>query len=683
MFVLFTLFTFLLIICSLLCREICIIDIGDIEPENFFSNTSQYTYETIPFENYPDYIANKNYTNIVVDCDISNPNISIKYVLNSFDENSKTNFIKMIDILNIRELKFQRDFLKFSMGETINMYSMLSFFYNLRFNRDKYMLEDEESSSQLVDPHIQPPQKRWDLSWVFESPAEWDISWVFEKSFGVVLWFLPTEITRNRTTIVKYGDEVPNKNWIFKAYEKVLMDKEDLVYEKIQHRLDVINNMNTTSVFDVYANNLQEYFGFYNFDSTGKRSALNLQDAVYNGIIKLANNETLFVDIINKIVHEFRKLPDIVIPFINYSYNFYTRFVYDDRWVKIKNKIGYIYSISSSQITGLKHAVYNMDFTIERVDIMNKKLENMFKQLRLSRYIFGQTHTHLQHTNYLRYDNLPEYGSEEEYVLEVQDLFDLDFWNPAKGWFKGFAPGDKNLMRPLNYMSWTFVPIPFIFVPADALSLFGWGWRWVLRSNTTIRFLPFLEDLYEAPDETLCLPPFPYLPDPLWGCRPPFINFLPGVIPADKTVDFFQPFICKDWYLPHQFIEGLSQIIFSRNLGKLIAKNSFLTWVVDIIPLKLVSTEKLPYQIGLCIVPRIPLFIPIFLLGLYIVGAISITFITDLSAALVGMGGIAGGGGNGSEDAVEELKQEILVLQKKMYIVTLILLYKEKMKKKK
>jgi len=631
----------------------CILNIGDIdEPRIFFKNRSMsYNFQTLKD-------TGDNQTKIynLTDCDFLNPNISIKYKLNLENPKAVQNFITIVDIFKIKELKYQRNFLQLisntKNNNTISAYGLWDFWY-------KTMYSDENLTDQeyIVDNQIQIENQK-------TKPT----------LMSLLNLFLPKTYTVNKTLNTKRGDEVKYNKWYFRLYDDVLTNREEDVYNTIWFKFNELEENNKT-IFDVIGNNLQESLGFYNYDNHG-RKALSFKDSFNSMFWGLLKNPFLLDEDFKKLTDHFKKSYIEIIPLFNHLYYFYFKFTTNKHWVDIKDRFYYLKSTLLSELNNAKRLFYTFDFTIEPVDTMNKKLKDQFFNQKLSMYMHSQTHKHLTRTNYLRHYNLPEYGSEDEWVLELQDLFDLDFYNPKKSHFEGFGPEDKKTLRPLSFMAWTILPLPTSFVPADTLSLFVWGWKWIMRSNKTRFYLPFLEDFYEPPDEEICLPAFPYLPDPAFGCSAPSISFLAPLIPIYKLPEFLTPGSCFAYVNPIRGIEGVFQIIFSRNLGKFVQDSSVLTWFVNLFPIKIIPTEELPYNVGICLLPKIILLIPLFCLFLFAVW-IGIKMYYDQAMEIILESSKEGASGD-----IESLKQEVYYQHKTITAIALIL-YLKKYKKRK
>ena len=243
--------------------------------------------------------------------------------------------------------------------------------------------------------------------------------------------------------------------------------------------------------------------------------------------------------------------------------------------------------------------------------------------------------------------NLPEYGSDEKWILSIFDVFDLRFWDPSESWFTGFHPVNRRKLRPLGLT--ILIPtalfpvwIP-VFVPSDIFSLLGWGWEYLLRSNITVTLLPFLEEYYEAPNEPNCLPAPFKVPEPFYGCAPPEIEAAPPIFPPENYTDLFVieltsygiPYLpfCLPYRNPFKIVFFIIQGILTALLGPLTPNNPVINIIFDFIE-KIFGfdfilgngegTEALPVGMWQCILPQ--LFLLIVVSAFLIVVAVVIIF---------------------------------------------------------
>jgi hypothetical protein len=258
-----------------------------------------------------------------------------------------------------------------------------------------------------------------------------------------------------------------------------------------------------------------------------------------------------------------------------------------------------------------------------------------------------------------------DYDTGELQIISPWDWFDFTFWNPRKSFFHGFKPidGIESKLRMMNPTGWGAVIESFVFppimlfqvVPADALNFTIWWFHWLNRMDTVRDFLNGTETWRFHGNHSIqdCLPGFPYLPDPRYGCRFPTFAEVPPVISNEGFVRLFTTFPqvgnvtipipepCWEWELnPLRMIEGAIQVILTPLLHPLLETSSLVRFVVDSTPLITIidSSGKVDEIQNYCMVP--PLFFNIILLIFGVIFMIRCLFET-----YVGFSSLGGGGG--------------------------------------
>jgi hypothetical protein len=222
---------------------------------------------------------------------------------------------------------------------------------------------------------------------------------------------------------------------------------------------------------------------------------------------------------------------------------------------------------------------------------------------------------------------LPEYPGTpgEDWVFSIFDFFDPRFWDPREAWFTGFAPGDRRKIRVIFFIFWLpFVgPTPGIPVPvaADTFSLIGYTFSWVIRSNLTRSFFPFITDIVGDPDPENCIEDFPFLPRTEFGCEFPRLENMPYIFPPENLTDLFvfPPTFCLPYRNPLTILFYIIQGILTSLLSALIPQDSVWLWFFSIAS-RIVSfifgidfefilpdPEQLPVGLWQCVLPQLPL----------------------------------------------------------------------------
>lgn len=663
--------------------QLCFLHLKDINIKEFFSDKTitQNKYNFINRTRMPIFI------NITDDCDISNPNISIKIVFDSIED-----FHEITEYFNIVEWKYLNDFYNLIKGGTMSVKKFWEFFFDTRNDPNKYIKHKNENIDEVTK-----------FSPGFADFMEKNAPFNLGQIVGNILNIFSLNYTTNRTIVKRVGNETPH-NWYMQVTENIQKMRNQNISETFL-------NFNRSrerpyTIFEHTSKSIAEWAGFYDYNEQGKRKLNIWNDVILTLVNQSTYNDTFFSDIFKKISSEVKIFTSEQIKLTSLIFNTYSRVTNDKKWEKIKN--GFYDSIFSKRTNNnfMRARVFLSNplvrsFKVEHLNIMNEKIQKISQYTNILKYVWGHTHEELKQTDYLRYDhihnylydetkyyNLPPIDSNTTWILHPGDVFDINFWNPDSSWFKGFHPDDDKKIRPIGALQIPLLGLPFgilltvIPIPADTFALMQWIWRYLLRSNITLTIFPFLSDFYEAPNDFLCLPAPPFLPDPRFGCEPPLIEFMPPLFPPDKIDEMFDINLCAPWrFNVYRQIEAMLQLVFTPLLGPFVEENPalkvFLNWLGDIpvIGLKIVNnatglpgTDALPFGLWQCIIYKIPLLLIIF--GILIIAAWGILLSCWTNCLLL----MSSANVRSNSDEIRTIKRENMLSHKTQQIILISLL---------
>ena len=689
--------------------ELCFLHLSDVNIKEFFMGGDK----TVLQNNYE--FVNRSmlmrFDSKTDDCDFTNPNISVKIVFDTVDQLSQ-----IIEIFNIVELGYLNDFYKLLKGVSMGVLNFWKFFIGANWNPDKYIKTKGSTTYDLVTESV--------LSNVIYRPDPYEM---LSSAIGSTLSQFSTNYTTNMTEVIIYGDDVPKLHGLTNINKQIWKMKRQnftsKAFKAYRRRRANATKTNTSrirpfTVFEYYSKSLGEWAGIYEYDEQGRRGLRFIDDIFYPLLHNAAYNHTFFDDIWNKISKDVSQVTINQASLLSLIYYTYKGVGSDPRWPKIKD--GYYEAIYSKrsryQFTKLKvffnHPLIR-EFKIENHFSMNKRIYEIGALNRLLTYVYGHTPDNLKYTNWLRYEhphnylienfrnveeetkyyNLPPYNSTIAWIFHPGDVFDLNFWNPEAAWFSGFHPNDKRKIRPF-----TVIPIPIILFfmipipvpyPADTFAIIQWLWKYTLRSNITRQVFPFLDEFYDEPDEFMCLPAPPHVPDPRYGCSFPYIELMPPAFPPDKIAEMFDLNLCAPWRDPISQVEAMIQLVLTPSFGPLLAENPGLEVLIDlvgsvpIVGIKIINnatgeqgTDALPFGLWQCILFKLPLLIPAVGLLLAIVWGLITTIWRNLTLI------IAESSAASMDEEIRILKQENMLSHKaqQMMMLTLIMYMQIQMK---
>jgi len=285
---------------------------------------------------------------------------------------------------------------------------------------------------------------------------------------------------------------------------------------------------------------------------------------------------------------------------------------------------------------------------------------------------------------------LPEYGSDEIWVINPADLFDLSFYNPADAFFTGFAPADRRQIRPINpFIFWNVIylsPLTFFSaVPADSISVTIWFVKYMLRNNITYTIFPELEAVGGQVNEPGCLPPTFKVPDTAYGCKPPTVTLIPPAGSPELMGELVNPAACIEYVNPVRSVEGFIQVMLTPSLGPFVINGS--TWFqlgIDLVTMFttleiIVPGGVVPEKQAYCILSQVFAVLILIIFGFIFGWGLFVEFartiwevIVDVFSlgALFGAGG-GGVGGIGAGPGIDDTRDELRVAQKKQGFLTM------------
>lgn len=454
---------------------------------------------------------------------------------------------------------------------------------------------------------------------------------------------------KNRTLIKKMNDTVP-RNFFLDTNIMINIMRKNGEYEKrrnttkkfIDSHSYFVNETDpitqTTTRYRIFkswkngntwpekiSDKIGQFFGVYKDDGNGKHAFRIFDDFITPLIIKIKTDKTYLNRLWDRTKNTAFEIYKPQIDFFgtvfskehvsilgNALYNFLIR----NRYNSIMNTYEKVkLFVSNPLVQGFKaEEVRKMNKRIEKIDKLGKMIFNSYEvnpNDKKIRYLRQSSLPDIFLENPINpgkiFKNLPDaYNTNRTWYFDFADIFDLNFWNPNASTFTGYAPWDKRTFR--------------VVVPADWISLGIQTGEYIIRSNITMTFLPWLRRFYALPNEAMCLPEPLMIPDPRYGCQLPDFALFPSLYPEDDIEGFFSEFLCLRWNTPWKDFEAVLQIILTPSLGPYVSGNQPLTLALNlvqsipIIGLKLVNNETglqgsqaLPKGISLCLLPKLPL----------------------------------------------------------------------------
>lgn len=232
------------------------------------------------------------------------------------------------------------------------------------------------------------------------------------------------------------------------------------------------------------------------------------------------------------------------------------------------------------------------------VHTINMQFRSTHQSILLQQYVNGDMH----------YNNLPDYNSTDQVIWHPSDYFQIEAWRVSDAHFEGFLPHQKRRPR--------------LWIPADWIAMLYWIRDWGLRASIVRTALPFLEEFLPEARPDLCLPEWPFIPDPRFGCAPLLLAPFPALYRKENIRDIYNLNMCGQWRLPHQKFAGLVQLLLTPTLGPIIEEDEQFAKFLDVFHLRwivnnatgLQGSDALPPAQHFCVLAAAPLTIFIFVI---------------------------------------------------------------------
>lgn len=615
----------LLFLPFVISRDGCRINLNQVTISEFFVKNRNKSVQIPPV---------KEVDNWVESCDFSDPEMAVSL---NFSDNEA--FAKFAYLIEDKKMMYAADWNKVTnpLDGDIDSHALTQILYNL------YMEDDWDEPQRRV---MSPSNRMFTFSVV-----------------DILAALQPKNYKKNRTIVTVTGPGVPmQRNWLSKVSQTaVKMRQENLT----QHFIDSYNYVEENyerreaNIIDTVSKNVKNFFGFYDYDNEGRKS-LPMLTTLYHVIVELDQNPELFNYLASSIINGTRNFKREFLQTFSYVQQFYEAFVQNPEFIRLgirfydtlfgeRRKQSFEYF--RLMINNANFDPFNIESKSRMDERFHRAQQESFmltQRLRSQTYLRSEDSDLMRHTPHhfaspMRSYAYAPYNSSEVSVVTPSDWFSRQFWDPTQAWWTGFKIGkDRMTMRPTNPTGWVsvFVPSPLVlmgFVPADSLSMTWWAWKWFFRGNTSLTWLPFISNVYEAPNIQGCLPPFPYLPDPEYGCGPPFIANVAPCISDEGFEELFQLDSCFPWMFPIGTlnplapIEGGIQVVLTPLLFDV--AGIFLI-INDLLPIQLINPSGEVSELqNYCTLPQVPinLLIVIFI----VIITIQFLFLVFLELSLV------------------------------------------------
>lgn len=642
-------------------NTLCFIRFSDLNVTEFFKEIDSLDNNNTKKEDFNATEFFKNYISLDY-CDISNDDAKIKFVMSGNSMKNAKIFLRKYGGKRWRKIANYIDIFT-----TLNTTSTVKDYVSLIEDEDSNILMSIFKLVYNIFPLVN--------------------NTIVMKNNTPTNWFI--EGNRHINILRRNG----SLSWIRTSYKR-FTDKYGSINENGEL---VLQNWKTgKSSYEKWSESIGNFFGVYNYDSKGRRGLKLIDDVVVPLAKQVLDNETFLPRLWEQIKIGANEIFDRDFWIYTNFKNSLFRVMESDDWKRLVNNIysTFSYSRFSSKLSRFKaffnnENVYSLSSTeygefnrrLLKIQQLNRLLdyaythnnENNFKKTNLIRYtnpkdlLYPTYNVRKRKNGLLLSRNLPDYyDNTTQPIFNPLDALTLDFWwtNP---WFTGFAPGDKRKLRAIGLE----LPFPPFIIPSDLFAVVNWVWRWTLRSNVTLTFLPFLRGYYSDPDDSACLPRFPYVPDPEYGCAPPQYELIPPIFPPENISRLFSLDLCLPWFFPWSQIEAVFQMILTPTIGNLYLTDPVTKNIVDFIGaipyigIKLINnatglpgTDALPLGIWMCMLWKLPLVILGMAIAIVIIYLVALSFYNNAKIII-------------NESMVIETKKKNLESKSNSYITTI------------